>query len=163
MSVILASFFVCLQKSVVYRKWKAFRLSKNFLLSPQSTVSFWQNFHPELHLEFVVDIACNLIPHVWPEIINDTILKAICYYASLIFRILTWQVIQFSRLQIGHLKELTSSVTKQNPWQSGVLQWKEFLADTWASFKDFCWCFSYTALETNWKWKLDSAISDFNQ
>ena len=62
----------------------------------------------------------------------------------------TWQVIQLSLLQIGHLKELILSVMKHQPWQSGVLQWNEFLAVTWASFKDFCWCFSYNVGDTSW-------------
>ena len=64
---------------------------------------------------------------------------------------ITWQVIQLSLLQIGHLKELILSVMKHQPWQSGVLQWNEFLAVTWASFKDFCWCFSYSFGDTSWK------------
>ena len=43
------------------------------------------------------------------------------------------------------------SVTKQNPSQSGVLQWNEFWAEVWASFRDFAVCLSNTAVDTSWK------------
>ena len=58
---------------------------------------------------------------------------------------------QFSLLQSGHLKLLMLSLMKHHPSQSGVLQWNEFLEVAWTSFNDFCWCFSKTAGDTNYK------------
>ena len=55
-----------------------------------------------------------------------------------IIKLFTWQVIQLSRLHIGHLKLLMLSLIKHQPAQSGVLQWNEFLEVAWTSFSDFC-------------------------
>lgn len=63
----------------------------------------------------------------------------------------TWQVMQLSLLQSGHLKLLMLSLMKHHPSQSGVLQWNEFLEVAWTSFNDFCWCFSNTAGDTSYK------------
>ena len=68
-----------------------------------------------------------------------------------VFKFVTWQVMQLSLLQIGHLKLLMLSLMKHHPSQSGVLQWNEFLEVAWASFTDFCWCFSNTAGDTNYQ------------
>ena len=67
-----------------------------------------------------------------------------------VFKYVTWQVMQLSLLQIGHLKLLMLSLMKHHPSQSGVLQWNEFLEVAWTSFNDFCWCFSNTAGDTSY-------------
>ena len=64
---------------------------------------------------------------------------------------LTWQVIQLTFVQSGHLKMLTSSSKIVQPAQSGVLQWKVFFMLASASFTDFFWCFSKTAGLTSYK------------
>ena len=63
----------------------------------------------------------------------------------------TWQVIQLTLLQRGHLNTLTSSSKIVQPAQSGVLQWKVFVMLASASFIDFFWCFSNTAGVTSCK------------
>ena len=54
---------------------------------------------------------------------NVYINKIICILIIIpAFKYITWQVMQLSLLQIGHLKLLMLSLMKHHPSQSGVLQ-----------------------------------------